>query len=212
MPADRLMATWGRTTDIEFVYGLADDPADPDRGMIQAEDHKWIPFNGPRVGAHPVLWVATENNMVADHGPDDAIRFAPAPAIVTLGSRSREVVMDDAPWTYGVTAAEARREGRVDPDALPRSRRIPDPRRYAVIEACADVTAATLAFDIGVRGVWTDRWRGSARSRRVHVPHRRGGLCRGRRRCRRRASPQDIISLRVRAYAGPDRRASCCAA
>ena len=200
-PADRLMATWGRTTDIEFVYGIADDPADPDRGMIQAENHKWIPFNGPRVGAHPVLWVSTDNNMMADHGPDEAIRFAPAPALVTLGSRSREVVMDDEPWTYAITAAETVREGRVDPAALPRSGKLPNPRQYATVEACADVTGATLAFDIGVRdGDGQLRWfatdRGEATFRIA-----RGGCFRGGAPLPEGTSPRDIVGLRVRAYA-----------
>jgi hypothetical protein len=200
-PADRLMATWGRTTDIEFVYGLADDPADPNRGMIQAEDHKWIPFNGPRVGAHPVLWVSTENNMVADHGPDDVIRFAPAPVLVTLGSRSREVVMDDEPWTYAVTSAETAREGRVDPAALPRSGKLPDPRQYATIEACAEVTGATLAFDIGVRDRdgqvnWFATDRGEASFRIA-----RGGCFRGGAPLPEGTSPKAIVSLRARVYA-----------
>jgi hypothetical protein len=55
-PTDRLMATWGRTTDIEFIYGLT--TATPAHEEIQAEGHKWIAFNGPRLGAHPVVCVA----------------------------------------------------------------------------------------------------------------------------------------------------------
>jgi hypothetical protein len=39
-------------------------------------------IQGPREGQHPVLWVSTQNNMVADHGPEDAVRFAPAPQLV----------------------------------------------------------------------------------------------------------------------------------
>ena len=47
-PTDRLMATWGRTTDIEFIYGLTEPEAGaPARAEIQAAGHKWIPFQGP---------------------------------------------------------------------------------------------------------------------------------------------------------------------
>jgi hypothetical protein len=145
------MATWGRTTDIEFIYGLT-EPAGgaAPREEIQAAGHKWIPFQGPRDGSHPVLWVATENNMVADHGPDDMIRFAPAPQLVSLAGASREKVMDDNPWMYAVTSAEMLREHRIDPMAAPGSGKIVDPRRYVTVEACGRVKDATLALDIGV--------------------------------------------------------------
>ena len=74
------MATWGRTTDIEFIYGItAADGDSTAREVIQAEGHRWIDFVGPHVASHPVLWVATDNNMVADHGSDDLVRFAPVP-------------------------------------------------------------------------------------------------------------------------------------
>src|SRR5262245_61720412 len=139
-PTDRLMATWGRTTDIEFIYGLT-EPAGggAPREEIQAAGHKWIPFQGPREGLHPILWVATENNMVADHGADDPIRFAPAPQLESLTGASREKVMDDNPWMYAVTSAEMLREHRVDPMAAPGSGRIVDPRRYVTVEACGQV-------------------------------------------------------------------------
>ena len=89
---------------------------DPDgHEEIQAEGHKWTAFEGPREGTHPILWVSTTNNMVADHGPDDVVRFAPAPQLVSLAGTSRERVMDDNPWTYAVTSAEMLREHRIDP-------------------------------------------------------------------------------------------------
>src|SRR5262245_54597373 len=111
-PTDRLMATWGRTTDIEFVLGLpAEHAPTPAQEVIQVEGHKWMPFAGPHVGTHPELWVATENNMVADHGAAELIRFAPAPMTVLLDHVSREAVMDQEPWTYAITAAEMLREG-----------------------------------------------------------------------------------------------------
>jgi len=199
-PTDRLMATWGRTTDIEFVYGItAASGGTQGREEIQAEGHKWVPFAGPRLGTHPVLWVATENNMVADRGPEDAIRFAPAPELIALQRTSRETVMDDRPWTYAITSAEMRREGRVDPAAAPLSGQIPDPRRYATVEACGEVRDATLAFDIGVAHGDTIDWFATDRAE-MKFRIARGGCFRGGAPLPEGVSPSDITALRVRAY------------
>ncbi len=204
-PTDRLMATWGRTTDIEFVFGVTTGADGARREVIQSDGHRWVDFAGPHVGAHPVLWVATDNNMVADHGPDGAVTFAPAPAPFDLARTSREAVMDAEPWTYGVTSAEMAREGRIDPAALAGSGKIPDPRRYATVEACADVTGATLAFDVGVRAadgrvVWYPTDRGDPRFRIA-----RGGCVRGGAPLSPDVAAGDIAALRVRAYLGPPR-------
>src|SRR4051812_20949894 len=200
-PTDRLMATWGRTTDIEFIYGLT-EPSDgaPARAEIQATGHKWIPFQGPMEGTHPVLWVATENNMVADHGADDLIRFAPAPQIVSLEHASREKVMDDNPWMYAVTSAEMVREHRVDPAAAPGSGRIVDPRRYVTIEACGEVKDATLAFDIGVRapGSAEITWLPTDTDPRFRIA--RGGCFRGGSPAPAAVPSLDVAGLRIRAY------------
>jgi CheY-like chemotaxis protein len=56
-----LMARWGRTTDIEYLYRHW---LDSGRSTIQAKDHKELAFTGRREGAHPVLLVATQNNMI----------------------------------------------------------------------------------------------------------------------------------------------------
>src|SRR5262245_15689188 len=62
---DRLMATWGRTTDIEYVYGVELDAS----GRIVSEQfqgpgHEFPPFSGTHEARHPLLWVSTDNNMV----------------------------------------------------------------------------------------------------------------------------------------------------
>jgi len=203
-PTDRLMATWGRTTDIEFVIGRERAPDGTEREEIQAKDHEILAFKGKRLGTHPLLWVATENNMVADSGPD-AIRFAPAPELVSLDDVSREVVMDKNPWTYAVMAAELRREGRIDPAGQPGSAKIPDPRRFAYLEACAELEQATLAFDVGVSKAdgaleWYPTDRGDARFRvarsgcvRVAVPVAEG------------VTAGNLGGVRIRAFTRPRR-------
>lgn len=151
-PADRLMATWGRLTDIEFVYGVELDAA----GRVVAEryqgrEHRILPFRGHRLGRHPMLWVVTENNMLGQTGKGRH-RIAPAPFPFDLASVSREAVMDAHPWTYRVSSEEAHREGRVREGAVPGSGAVPDPRRFAYLEACADVKDADLTFAVATRG------------------------------------------------------------
>ncbi len=152
-PASRLLATWGRLTDIEYVYGIEfDDAGNVLEETLQAKDHQIVPFKGKREGRHPLLYVVTDNNMVSDEGTT-AQRFAPAPQAFDLTDASREKVMDANPWTYAVTAQEARREGRVVKSPPRGSKQIVDPRRYAVVELCTasdDTTFATFTFAVGV--------------------------------------------------------------
>src|SRR2546430_7576501 len=108
---DRLMATWGRTTDIEFVYGVELDAA----GRVVAEQfqgagHEMPAFGGRRDARHPLLWIATDNNMVSDRGTT-TVRYAPAPEHFELTDVSREAVMDAHPWSYALAGQEMQREG-----------------------------------------------------------------------------------------------------
>ena len=70
---DRLMATWGRTTDIEFVYGVEVDGG----GRILAEEfqgpgHEVPAFKGQHeAAASAVLGVDRQQHGQRD-GPDDA--------------------------------------------------------------------------------------------------------------------------------------------
>ena len=204
-PTDRLMATWGRTTDVEFVYGTERTPDGVLHQEIQARNHDILPFAGRRLGSHPLLWVSTENNMVSDSGPDEAVRFGPAPEFVSLENVAREVVMDKSPWTYAVMSAELRREGRIDAAGKPGSAKIPDPRRFAYLEACGEVANATLAFDIGVsKGGGETEWfatdRGDYRFRiarsgcfRAAVPLAEG------------VKAEQITAVRLRAHTRPRR-------
>lgn len=150
-PTDRLMATWGRTTDIELVYDVAMEATGRVlKEEIQAPKHEMLPFAGRKLGSHPLLWVVTDNNMVSDKG-ETAIRYAPAPIPLELSDRSREAVMDANPWTYRVMAAELAREKKINPRPDVGAGIIPDPRQYAYIEACGDLSeAAAIAFEVGI--------------------------------------------------------------
>jgi hypothetical protein len=150
---DRLMATWGRTTDIEFVYGVELAAA----GRVVAEEfqgpgHEVPAFTGRHEAGHPLLWISTDNNMVSESGTT-RVRHAPAPERFDLTNVSREVVMDRHPWSYALTAGEMKREGKIAAGAAPGSGKIPDLQRYVFIEGCGEVGSAALAFAVGVRDV-----------------------------------------------------------
>jgi hypothetical protein len=197
-PADRLMATWGRTTDIEYIYSVEVDAAgkilDED---IQGPKHEILKFNGRREGRHPLLWVSTDNNMVLDSGTTQ-IRYAPLPIAFPLTLVSREAVMDAHPWTYEVMARELRREGKIVADAPPGTGAIPDLRRYVHIEACGEVGGSALAFAIQVNGRWIPSDRGVREYRIV-----RDGCFRAAIPVADGIRPQDVRALRAQAYTRP---------
>jgi len=160
---DRLMATWGRTTDIEFVYGVdVDDAGAVLREEIQGPGHQVPAFNGRHEGRHPLLWVATDNNMVSEAGTT-AVRYAPAPEHFDLTKTSREAVMDAHPWSYALMEGEIRREGKIADEAPAGSGRIPDLRRFAFVEACTELENAALAFSVLARDANGARWYDSDR-------------------------------------------------
>jgi len=175
---DRLMATWGRTTDIEFVYGVELDA----NGAVLAEEfqgpgHEVPAFTGRHEGRHPLLWVSTDNNMVSESG-STSVRYAPAPERFDLRDVSREVVMDSHPWSYGVAAEEMRREGKIVDDAPAGAGRIPDPRRFVFVEACTELENAAVAFAVRVVEGATPKWYDSDRGQR-EFRVARGGCFRG---------------------------------
>jgi hypothetical protein len=200
---DRLMATWGRTTDIEFVYGAEVDAA----GVVVAEEfqgpgHEVPAFTGRHEGRHPLLWVSTDNNMVSESGPS-SVRYAPAPERADLRDVSREVVMDRHAWSYAVAAQEMRREGKIDGRAAAGSGRIPDPRRFVFVEACTDLENAAVAFSVRAKDAGAARWFDSDRA----LPEFRivrTGCFRGAVALPPAAGAPDAV--RFRAYAPPPRK------
>lgn len=129
-----LMARWGRTTDIEWIYQVEVDAQGrrvPGTAVFQAPNHVTQHFAGTYEGDHPLLQTCTLNNNICDK-VDDPMRFALSTAqTLDAATQAREQVMDRNPWTYWVADAEARREGKVaaDPPATSQTL-IADPRDY----------------------------------------------------------------------------------
>jgi hypothetical protein len=178
---DRLMATWGRTTDVEFVYGVTLNG----QGNVVAEEfqgpnHEVPAFRGKHEAAHPLQWVSTDNNMVSESGPAE-VRYAPQPQKFDLTDVSREAVMDAHPWIYTLAAKEMAREQKLVEDAPAGSGRIPDSRRFVFVEACTELQNAAVAFSIHAPDAsgsprWFDADRGLPQFRIVRSGCFRGGV------------------------------------
>lgn len=158
-----LMARWGRTTDIEYVYRVWLDPEGrPARTLIQTREHQDVPYDGPYFGLHPLLAPVTDNNMVEPAAADPpGLRFQLAPVLADLAGGSRELVMDAEPFTYEIACKEIRREDKIrSPGNWIDAEKIADPRRYFVAEFHTETQNAAVQLLYRFRN--EKLWRASA--------------------------------------------------
>jgi hypothetical protein len=164
-----LMARWGRTTDIEWIYRVTVDPAGRRiADAYQAANHETKPFDGLHEADHPLLETATGNNntaAVTDRSRTTGYRFFLDAARTLPAGRAREAVMDANPWTYQVMAQEMIREGKVEPVASPDTPLLSDQRDYLFAEVKKQTAYAAsppflswagLALAVKLKG--NDRW------------------------------------------------------
>ena len=131
---DALMARWGRTTDIEYIYRVQFDAAGKIvKEVFQAPDHKDLDFQGEKIAEHPLLLDATLNNVFSDHG-NTAVQYRMLPFKVDLSDGSRERVMDMNPWTYYLSALEMNKEGKTREYGGDGGSKISDARNYLYLE------------------------------------------------------------------------------
>jgi hypothetical protein len=162
---ERLMARWGRTTDIEWCYSYT--AGKPGGERFQGRDHKTLPFQGPKIGGHPILYNVTLNNNFADAFPEALeIRVRPLPVLANLEGRAREAVMDTFPWTYAIMAQEMARERKLEQPADPDTAAVSQLRNYAYLEVCAQQRETELYFQLRLqdRPVWFSSDHGDPRS------------------------------------------------
>ena len=153
---ERLMARWGRTTDIEWFYEYSSNGEQASE-VYQAPKHKTLHFQGKHEGKHPVLYDATLNNNFSDSLEDFAqVRLRPVPVFEDLTGLTRETVMDRFPWTYSLMAQEMTRENKIEYPADPVTPAISDQRNYAYLEVCAQQRGTELYFELDTRS--TARW------------------------------------------------------
>jgi hypothetical protein len=164
-----LMARWGRTTDIEWIYRVVLG----DRGRIlreeyQGPNHETKPFTGAKLGRHPLLVNVTSNNnleQVTDPRAATGYRFFLDTRATLPPGRAREAVMDANPWTYPLSAKELAREGELEPVASPDTPLVSDQRNYLFAEFDKDTSYPTppaagtwvgTALAVQLRG--SERW------------------------------------------------------
>ena len=142
-----LMAQWGRTTDIEWVYRVEVDAAGrrvPGTGVIQALAHQTLSFKGRYDGTHPLIQTCTANNNVCDK-VDDPMRFALSTRGVLPAGQPREHEMDTHPWTYQVMAREMLRERKIESPSDPATQAVGDQRSYLYLAVDHDAVPAASA-------------------------------------------------------------------
>jgi hypothetical protein len=167
-----LMARWGRTTDVEYVYKAYLNPdGSLKRATMQGRGHNEIEFNGSRDGTHPLLIPVTDNNMVSGEA-SSPIRYQIAPVQVDLSGHSRERVMDDYPLSYHVMAQELLREEKLRPYGEVDGNKVSDPRNYVYIEARVENEDSGVVTLVRLKD--EDRWRSSYLGREDYAIERSG--------------------------------------
>lgn len=156
-----LMARWGRTTDIEWIYRVEVDPAGevvPGTAVFQGANHATTPFTGTYERDHALLQTCTSNNNLCQYqaGPTASpMRFHLAYGDTRPAQRAREYLMDRNPWTYQVMAWELLREGRVEVPSDPATPEVGDQRTYLWVEVDKDtlrtIPGERAALAVGVR-------------------------------------------------------------
>lgn len=149
-----LMARWGRTTDIEWVYEARISVEGKTSAIFQGANHKDTQFAGKLEADHPLMFVATVNNNFSDQGQSE-MRFAPRPLPFDARTASREELMDRHPWTYRVMADEMIREKKITDERKP-GQSINDMRNYIYFDISSNQTGAALSVAVKLKGdpVW----------------------------------------------------------
>jgi hypothetical protein len=155
-----LMARWGRTTDIEWIYDVeVDENGNRVTGSdtYQAANHQTLHFSGRYEGDHALLETCTSNNNMCDQ-VDDPMRFFLSGLQTLPSGQAREYVMDANPWTYQIMAKEMLREGKIEPagPATPLTPEVSDQRNYlyAVVKKSTDPAntgTSWVGVSLGVR-------------------------------------------------------------
>jgi CheY-like chemotaxis protein len=152
-----LMARWGRTTDVEYVYRAFLSPGGSVlRATIQVDGHKEKEFSGRRDGSHPLLMPVTDNNMIGEVKTPNAVRYQIAPVLIDLAGHSREEVMDQHPITYKLMAKELKREQKLRPFGTVDGEKVSDPRNYLYFEMQLGRSQSSIATLVRLKG--NPRW------------------------------------------------------
>jgi hypothetical protein len=171
-PTDALMARWGRTTDIEYLYRVTLDNQDHIlKEVYLGIDEKPHPFQGRKERLHPLILDTTPNNDFTDAGYSP-VQYRFMPVYADLSNDSREELMDRFLWTYRVMAEELKREHKLRPYGTVVGTNVSDPRNYLYLEMKAENHQAGLVAWIKLRN--GDQWYSSNMGRLDLVNTRSG--------------------------------------
>ena len=148
-----LMARWGRTTDIEWIYRVT---LDSNHRIVsekyQSPGHGTVDFDGLKEKDHPLMYISTNNNnfsAVEQGAPTTGYRFFLNPSQELPANRTREYIMDRNPWTYQVMAKEMIREGKIESVADSDSPEVSDQRNYLYVEFNKTTSPANGPVGVG---------------------------------------------------------------
>ena len=129
-----MMLSWGRTTDIEWIYEVSlNSQGEIINEIFQGASHTPTIFNGEKLNNHPYLINATANCNFSDTGTSDYIFFLPPININTEG-HTREYIMDQNPWSYKIMGQELKNENKYEENQDPNHWELSDVRNYLYIE------------------------------------------------------------------------------
>jgi len=129
-----MMLSWGRTTDIEWIYEVSlNSQGDIINEIFQGASHTPTIFNGNKLNNHPYLINATANCNFSDTGISDYIFFL-TPLNINSEGHTREYIMDQNPWSYKIMGQELINEDKYEEEQNPLNWEISDVRNYLYIE------------------------------------------------------------------------------
>ena len=147
--SSNLMSRWGRTTDIEWFYRVKlDSLGNIIEDYYQGSGHTTSPFLGQRLNDHPILKTVTFNNLFSDEGISD-FRFLLSAEQIKKADHSREILMDENPWTYKIMTEEMIREDKYEDPANPATITVSDARNYLYLEFnTSEFNGARITFGV----------------------------------------------------------------
>ena len=143
-----MMLSWGRTTDIEWVYEIIlDENNEIISEIFQGASHTPTAFAGEKYYNHPILINATPNCNFDDNGISD-YKFFLSPNNIPSDEHTREYLMDMNPWIYKIMGEELINEDKYEDIQDPTHWELSDVRNYLFVEYTGTTSGSNIACTI----------------------------------------------------------------
>ena len=117
---------------------------------FQGAGHSTTYFQGNRIDDHPILKTVTINNLVSDAGVSN-YKFFLSPERSKQERHSREILMDEDPWTYEIMALEMIAEDKYESPADPLISTVSDARNYLYLEFNTQMVGSGLRLTFAAK-------------------------------------------------------------